>query len=298
MMLFVTSLRSRANATDYANVELLLQGALDSIENQSSGEHVTIVVGNEDPSFELPPNVHFVKVGFPAPTRSTGPHAELSEFVRDKGSKLGIGLIAGRQFAPSHVMIFDSDDFIHRDLVRLVHAHPDAPGWVVEHGWVFSRRRNGYRRQDDFNRTCGTCFVLPYDVYDVPAHLDEHASQDDVVDAFGERLTRIIGAHRDAIFWYTEHGHALRTVPFRAVAYHVDTGENHSGKVLPGAIRPWDARLGRDFAIRSQAPRLRTLLSCYGPRALAQTARARARRARTWVAGLARRTPSGAGGSG
>jgi hypothetical protein len=271
MILFVTSLRHPENAGDYGRIEQLLAQTLRSIAGQTDDDYIVIVVGNQQPSIPLPPKTHFVQVDFAPPVRVNGPHADRGGFIRDKGSKIGIGLIAGRQFAPSSVMIFDADDFVHRDLAAFVNGHPGAPGWVVADGWVYSRARNGYRRQKSFNGTCGTCYVLPYEVYAVPDHLEVTASQDEVVDAFGEVLTNTMGAHRNALSWHRSRGRILEPLPFRAAVYHVDTGENHSGKALPGLIRPWSRRLEQDFAIPSGQPLLATWLSCLSPRAVAQT---------------------------
>jgi hypothetical protein len=146
-------------------------------------------------------------------------------------------------------MIFDADDFIHRDLTRIVMSAPDSPGWVIDRGWIYSRSRNGYRRQDDFNRTCGTSFVIPYEAYEVPEHLDVTASQDELIEAFGDVMPNIIGAHRNAVNWHWARGRVLRSFPLRAAVYHVDTGENHSGKAISGLLKPWNEEFGAAFGI-------------------------------------------------
>ncbi|MDF2993696.1 MAG: glycosyltransferase family 2 protein, partial [Microbacterium sp.] len=247
MLAYVTSLRHPANSADYGRVEDLLQDTLRSLTNQSSDDYVVIVVGNQAPGFELPPRVHFVPVDFAPPVASSGPHADRTGFVLDKGSKIGVGLIAAKQFDPRFVAIFDADDFLHRDLTRFVQEHPSGPGWVVTDGWVYSRARSGYRHQANFNQSCGTSYVIPFEAYGVPQGLDSSATQQEVVDGFGETLFHIMGAHKHAVQWHREAGRELQPLPFRGAVYLVDTGENHSGKALPGLIRPHDHRMTRDF---------------------------------------------------
>jgi hypothetical protein len=271
MLAFVTSLRHPDNATDYARIEALLRETLASITAQSSDEYVVIIVGNRVPSFPLPPRTEFVPVEFAAPAAANGPHADRDGFVRDKGTKIGVGLLAARAHDPSHVMIFDADDFVHRDLARFVGEHPDEPGWVIDKGWVYSRARNGYRRQDAFHRTCGTSYVIPFDAYGVPEHLTVEATQEQVLDGFGEVLPNIMGAHRNAVQWHRDRGRILQPLPFRGAVYHVDTGENHSGKQLPGLLRPWTPGFRQAFAVAAQRRPVPTLWACIGPVAVAQT---------------------------
>lgn len=280
MLAFVTSLRHPRNAADYGRVEELLRLTLASLTAQTSGEYVVLVVGNRAPGFDLGERVRFVPVGFAPPEAAHGPHADRDRFVRDKGSKIGVGLLAARPYAPDHVMIVDADDFVHRDLAAFTARHPGHPGWVVDQGWVYSRARGVYRRQPAFHRTCGTSLVVPFDAYGVPAHLDETATQGEVLAGYGERVDHVLGAHRNAVEWFARHqGRVLEPLPFRGAVYHVDTGENHSGKRLRGLARPLDP----DFAACYGLPPVRrttaTLWSAVGPRAVAETALVLGRRA-------------------
>lgn len=260
MLAFVTSLRHPLNSDDYTRVERLLEETLRSVTSQTSDDYVVIVVGNVRPSFALPPKVHFVPVDFPPPIDTKGPQTGRPAVIWDKGTKLGIGLLKAREFDADWVMIFDADDFVHRKLTEFVHAHPAAPGFVVSEGWMYSAARQEIREVDEFNRTCGTSFLLPYEAYEVPADLGVDATQQQLADGFGERLSRVMGAHRDAIDWYAEHGRELIPVPFRAAIYRVETGENHSGKRMFGRARPMPRSVARDFGLPPRPlPGLRVL---------------------------------------
>ncbi|WP_368498783.1 hypothetical protein [Herbiconiux sp. A18JL235] len=240
------------------------------MSQQDSDDFVILVVGNKRPSFDLPARTHFVPVDFPAPAPPTGAQTAREPFVWDKGTKLGIGMVAARQYDPTHVMIFDADDFVHRSLAGVVRENPDHPGWIVRRGLMYSRSRNAYVQKDNFNRTCGTSFVIPFDAYGVPTDLSIAATQDEVAGAFGERLSAIMGAHREAEAWHRDHGRRLEDFAFPAAVYHVDTGENHSGKSLTGLARPYSRALGRDFGISPSRGRLSTLWAALGPVAVAE----------------------------
>lgn len=268
MLAFVTTLRHPQNSVDYARVEKLLEETLHSVSQQTTSEYVILIVGNKKPDFALPPRTHFVPVSFDPPAPPTGAQTAREPFIWDKGTKFGIGLAAARQFAPTHVMGFDADDFVHRDLAAAVRNDPTSPGWVVRNGWTYSRARNSYVRQHEFNRACGTSFVIPFEAYAVPDDLTVTASQQEVAAAFGERLNEIMGAHRNAEAWHRARGRELKTFPFRAAVYHVDTGENHSGQTLKGLARPLGSRVRREFGIVSSMGRIATLRAAVGPKAI------------------------------
>lgn len=269
MLAFITTLRHPQNSVSYGRVEELLEDTLRSVSQQSSDDYVIIIVGNKRPDFVLPDRTHFVQVDFPPPAPATGAQTAREPFVWDKGTKLGIGLIAAQQYSPTHVMSFDADDFVHRNLAATIHDQPKHPGWVVHEGWMYSRARNSYVPQHQFNRACGTSFIIPFDAYGVPTDLSVSATQQQVAAAFGERMSAIMGAHRNAEAWYRDHGRTLEPFPYPAAVYHVDTGENHSGKTLASGIaRPLNTKIQRDFGIRSSLGRVSTIWAAFGPRAM------------------------------
>ena len=249
MIVFVTSLRHPRNSDSYERVETLLKATLDSVGAQIDQQFEIVIVGNQAPGFALPARTHFVQVDYPPPVKTPGPRTPLQPFVWDKGTKIGIGLIYARRFQPDHVMIFDADDFVSNRIAGFANANKDSPGWVVSEGWMYSGTRKVFRKITNFNKTCGTCFVLPFAAYGVPETLDVNATQQDVAAAYGEKLHRILGAHRDALEWHRTNGRSLQALPFRGAVYHVDTGENHSGKTLEGFARPSTASLRREFGI-------------------------------------------------
>ncbi len=280
MIVFVTSLRHPRNSDDYAHVETLLSETLASIAGQTCDDYAIIVVGNQVPAVPLPPRTTFVQVDFPPPVADAGPQFALGPFVRDKGTKIGVGLLAARELHPDHVMIVDADDYVHRDLARLSADHPDANGWLVQDGWILSRARGVYRPQPRFFGVCGTSHIVAWRAYEVPGDLEVTAAQEQVEEAFGERLGAIIGAHRNARIWLSKHGNRLEPLPFPAAVYQVDTGENHSGKTLRGVGRPIGRALLRDFGVPRTRPLPASWWSAYAPSEVLWTVKERRERRR------------------
>ncbi|MDR7188707.1 hypothetical protein J2Y46_001530 [Microbacterium sp. BE35] len=273
MIAFVTSLRHPQNSADYSKVESLLAETLGSICAQRNDDYIVIVVGNRPPSFKLPNRVQFVSADFPAPAPPSGPQTDRDSFLWDKGTKIGLGLLAARSYRPEYVMIFDADDYVSNRIAGHAQENPGKPGWVIDRGWIYSHATGVYRPQGDFNRACGTCHVVNFTAYDVPEHLDLDASQDEIAAAFGDRLRRILGAHRDARTWLADAGWELEPLPFRGAVYNVDTGENHSGKSLSGFVRPASYRFQREFGIRPAGTPLSRLRVAFGPDAIADASR-------------------------
>ncbi|MFB7894115.1 glycosyltransferase family A protein [Microbacterium sp. NPDC056044] len=273
MLAFVTSLRHPQNSNDYSQVEALLQSTLASISAQTDDDYIVIVVGNRAPSFALPERVEYVQVAFDAPAPPGNPTSR-DDVRRDKGRKLAVGLIAARRHEPDYAMIFDADDYLHRDLVKFTVDNPGKDGWVVSSGWIYSKRRNSYRRLNRFNTWCGSCYIVDYDIFGVPSDIGTDATEEELRSGFGERLDGIIATHRgDA--WYREHGYDLEPLPWPGVVYHVDTGENRSRKSLTGMALSMTPQFAAEFAIPPSHGRLLTWLHARGPVPRWQTFRGR-----------------------
>lgn len=268
MLAFVTTLRHPHNSADYDRVEVLLQDTLTSITRQTCDDYVVIVVGNRRPSFALPARTHFVEVDFAPPSLDGAPQTGKAPGVWDKGTKVGVGLIAARAFDPEYVMQVDADDFVHRDLVSFISSHPGHPGWVLKRGVMYSRARNCYTLQRKLFRICGSSFIVPLHAYEVPEELTVTASQQEIAAAFGDGLEEVLGNHRYSLEWWQERGRALEPLPFTGAAYHVDTGENHSGNELLGPALPYRPHLARDFGINASKGAVSTVWSSVGPAAL------------------------------
>lgn len=255
MIAFITSLRHPDNAVDYGEVERLLQRSLRSVTSQTGGGFVVIVVGNRAPSFRLPPRVHFVQVDFPAPPEPTVREERWEVVIRDKGTKLAVGLLAAHAFSPDFAMMFDADDFVHRGLSEWVARQPrEANGWFVSQGWMYSGARGAAKPIRDLHRVCGTCYIVPWRMYEVPDGIGTDASQEELIAAFGERLRWLMGKHNGSDRWLADHGNPLEELPFDGAVYHVDTGENHSRKTLSEPLPMMPRAVAARFSIRHRHP--------------------------------------------
>ncbi|MRX43687.1 glycosyltransferase family 2 protein [Agromyces kandeliae] len=248
MLAFITSLRHPRNSADYAGVEQLLMDSLRSVLRQEHDAFSVWVVGNRRPE-RLPDPVNWVGVDFPPPSDVRGPITGRDAVLLDKGTKLAVGLLAARATAPDHVMLFDADDMVSNRLASLSAADPGADGWRIVDGWRWSNERRAIRRQAEFHRHCGTAFIVRPELYSLPEGVGPDAGQDELRDAFGERLFRHIGSHRHLSQDLAAAGRPLEPIGFPAALYRVGTGENHSGVSLGGFGRPIGRGVAAEFGV-------------------------------------------------
>ncbi|GAA6527729.1 hypothetical protein [Intrasporangium sp. DVR] len=246
MLALITSLRHPRNSRDYAEVERIFLRSVCSWVRQDDDRFLVVAVGNRTPMVELPTQVTFVEVDFPAPSAHRGPETGIPAVLRDKGTKLAVGLLAAREASPSlsHVMAVDADDFVSRRLAGFVSARSTAPGWTVTHGWRYHRGRRAVREvRGSFHLECGTSHIVRHDLF--PAvDLPVTATQEELYDAFGDRLERWLGSH--------VHLHddlPLAPLPFPGALYQVGTGETHSGTSMGGLGRPVRREIADEFGV-------------------------------------------------
>ena len=240
---FVTSLRHPRNSHDYRVVERQLSTSLASWMRQSSPRFHVVVVGNVEPPLPDDPRVHFIEVGFPPPSEAEGPRTGIAAVLRDKGTKLAIGLRAVRASGAQHVMFVDSDDFVSNRLAEFVSQHPDAAGWTFTDGWRINIERRALRpHRGDFHLQCGSSHIVRTDLLpDVPT--DAH-TQDQLYAALGDRLEHWLGSHM-----HLHDDLDLEPLPFPGALYRVGHTEAHSGNALSGWSRPVTRSIGREFGV-------------------------------------------------
>lgn len=230
MLVFVIPVKHPARSRSYRIVTDLLRRTLQSVEAQTDDHFATVIVCNERPDWgEDTERRRFVEVGFPP----ADPPARSEDWVDwlylDKGCKIAVGIRHGGQFAPTHYMFVDADDFVSNRLAAHVRAHPTAPGWYMPTGLVYSGLFKIAERREKFWSYCGTTHVLRSDLVPVPETLGLNPTKEEVVHGMDDfYLKRILGCHVDFIKYSSERGKELAPLPFIGGVWHADTGENSS----------------------------------------------------------------------
>jgi hypothetical protein len=222
----------------------MLAESVRSWHNQDDNDWAGVVVGNQYPVIDLGERIEFVRVDFDPPAMVAGPRTGLAAVLRDKGTKLAVGLLRARQLGASHVMFVDADDFVSRQIAGFVTHHPHVLGWVITDGWRYNAERAVVRRhRGDFHLQCGSSHIVRTDVFR-PFTASTTASQARLYAGFGAQLERWMGSHM-----HIHDDLPLQPLPFPGALYRVGTAESHSGNSLAGWSRPVSVSMAKEFAI-------------------------------------------------
>jgi len=266
MFTFITAVRHPRTALSYANVEALLKRSLRSVCNQTDPEFTVIVVCNQMPVDRIvDERVRYVVTPeLPLETDNL-----LHRTRVDKGFKLALGLASARDVRPQHVMLFDADDFVHCRIVEHSHRHPDAPGWYIDHGFVYDEKTKLLSPLSGFHEVCGTSHIISYELVE-PIGIVPTSTRQHVLSTLGdEYVSLILGAHPFILEFFGTRGHALAPLPFYGAIYVRGTGENdRRWFTAPGFPRPTSARVRSEFGMdKSQLDEFKAYLRW--PRAIA-----------------------------
>lgn len=220
-LVFVIPVRHHASVADWAGIKGYIAQTLTSVSAQTVPDWECILVANEGADLpELPDKCRARYVDLPLPDLPSRTHQREAyyEAVRaDKGLRIYHGLdgVAG----DSHVMVVDFDDFVSRDLAKLVIDNRAAPGWNIEKGYVWSGGNWCYLHPQ-FHEVCGTSHVIRRDLYGV---LDR-SGQPDMI-AIKRRLGSHIFIHHDL----AAEGQPLEPLPFPGAVYRIGNSQSTSG---------------------------------------------------------------------
>ncbi len=222
LVTFIIPVRHQANASDWGALKARLTQTVASIAGQSNGDWRGVIVANEGADLpDLPPRFSVESVTFP-PNQLHDLHSADREqvydaFRLDKGRRVLKGMLSARD--TRFFMIVDDDDFVSANIVDHVSAHPDANGWKIDKGYLWSEGTRLVLHQNDFANFCGTSLIVRSDLYGLPATFE---------DADEAYIKTMLGSHVRIGKILADSGKALETLPFRGAIYRVGHSGAHS----------------------------------------------------------------------
>ncbi|MFE1748809.1 hypothetical protein [Coleofasciculus sp. H7-2] len=134
-------------------------------------------------------------------------------------------------------MIVDVDDCVSKHLAEFVSQHSQSNGWYVDKGYVYQDgNRFIYYKKYAFNRSCGTCRIVRYNLYDLPEKMED-ANLTSLIHLDYHKLTEI------------KQGVRLKQLPFEGAVYIIGNGENI---YQAGFDTFFGAKVGITLSIRSR----------------------------------------------
>jgi hypothetical protein len=234
MLVFLTCLRHPQNSNNFARVESLFEMSLKSVCAQTDPNFRVIVVANVKPRIGFEdPRVIYHLVDFPPPSPDRHAAINIKAVTRDKGTKLIAGMLVARSFEPSYFGIFDADDVICRRLAGFVNETPSLAGWYVDAGYAINHRTWRVQRKSGLVRYCGSTLIPNAAAFlklgQLDSRLPDDATQDEILRRVSHSvIDEVVGDHRYFVRYFADHGLRMRRVPFRAVGWMLETGENYS----------------------------------------------------------------------
>ena len=115
-----------------------------------------------------------------------------------------------------YLMLLDSDDLVSNRLAEFVLQHDNERGYVVDEGFIYDAQLRRLTPASDFDRVCGSS-VIPY-LGSADCRDPQFAWREYVGDTW----------HADFRTTSANIGRTLDPLPFPAVVYVTNNGENHS----------------------------------------------------------------------
>lgn len=253
MIAFVTTVRHPQNCRSYVRVGQLLDATLRSVCRQTDGNFRVVVVHNEMPVVEFAdPRVSYVRVNFSAPSIERTAQIPFNAFQRDKGTKCIVGVAAAKKLQADHVMWFDADDFLHRDIASFVRDRAAHPGWYSPRGFIHSQGTRVVQPVlDGFHLKNGSTGIVRTDLTGIPNSITTDSSQDEIVNSLGgSHVDRMFGNHGKWQGYLHSLGFDMEPLPFPSAIWEIGTGENHSGNIVSGRqSQPIDDEIVDDFGL-------------------------------------------------
>jgi hypothetical protein len=220
---FGIPLVSRAVAQNWARVVHQLNATIGSIYRQSDADFRIVIAGSDRPELTVPTDhrLEFLDVDQLPPM-----HDEV--FIGDAVRKRRRIAERLRELGGGYLMLTDADDLISRNLVGFVRKDRHPNGYLVARGYMFDASRGVLspfpfvdNDRDRFDQECGTSAIIPFAPDELPSS---------VADSSCRYLRLMAKGHPGVIGLARAEGRPMVDLPFRAVVYVRNTGENVSAR--------------------------------------------------------------------
>ncbi len=243
ILTFIIPLRHQDTVQSWSAIKNHLAITIRSLAAQKSGFWKAVVVANEGSDLpEMPEHVEVVRVDFPAnvlPAQDRRSEAFFDAVRTDKGSRVLHGLVRGR--AAGHVMVVDHDDLVSNRLAGLAASAPQANGWFLNDGYIFSGGPEVYHYENMFHKLCGTSHIIRADLLKIPPRVE---------DAGLAYIKTWLGSHVFIKDDFEKQGTALEPLPFTGAVYRMGHADTTSGS--PTLQTVMDERSRSDPAAREK----------------------------------------------
>ncbi len=228
--LFAIPFLPRSMAADWDQACAALANTLRSVLNQSDSDFSVAICCHDVPSLpaDIRERINVVEATFAPPIERS------RKMFSDGGRKVRqlAGLLA--DMGGGYFFRLDADDLVSRDLVAYARAEADPNGYLVETGYVLDAKTGilapvpGAWKNTPFHQVCGSCAIRNLSASELPGG---------ELYRRGEGLFAGVTQHKNCGVEAAAMGRPLRPIPFPAVVYVLNTGNNISYALLRDLTR-------------------------------------------------------------
>jgi hypothetical protein len=215
---FAVPLKPRRGCNDWEIVQQRLRHTVRSIRGGVDRNYLIVLACHDRPDLDLGEDVQILSAPFAAEPKS-------QQGAQDKARKLrmiGAWLKDRVSAEGAHVMFLDSDDLVHRYLVRFVHRAAVRCCYSIERGYMYDCRTGVLElRSRRFFALCGSSFIGWFHKSELPQSWEDLESP---YARFG--VYPLHRGHQHYPSVAAELGKEVHTIPFPAVTYVVNHGDN------------------------------------------------------------------------
>lgn len=217
MLVFIIPLKSPQVSQDWQLVCKLFARTLRSVCNQTSERFKIIVACHELPKINFShPNVSYKLVDCPIP------NCDFISKDKDKMYKMLVGLQQAQNFNPSHIMFVDADDCVSKYLAEFVEKNRESNGWFANCGYEYREDSKSLLvRNNNFHLRSNTSHIIKNKLLK-----NELLKNNVQIDINNISHGNFILQHIDTFRILQEKGFLLAPLPFKAVVYITNNGEN------------------------------------------------------------------------
>jgi len=210
---FGIPLRSFASSKDWGRVCRLFSATLNAVLNQTSPSFEVIVACHEIPETKIgdDPRVTYLVSQRKAPEN-------VPDQMMDKHYKRRMIAAEVRRRGGGYIMAVDADDLVSRRIVEFVEKNQHPFGYIVGRGYELDLQSKSIRSAPRFDKLCGSSGIFKFASTELPPSAD----------ADSEFLSDSYGNHSKWRETSIELKRPLLDLPFPAVLYVTNSGENHS----------------------------------------------------------------------
>lgn len=223
---FCIPLKSKQTASDWLLVENLFNKTIKSIYNQIADDYKILVACHEKPEIHMKVDsrIEFLLADYEPPKKiDKSIDGKVQEHSRmlDKTEKKDMLASRVKEYGGGYVMFMDADDIVSNRLVAYVQNDNNVFGYIIKRGYEYSYKSSKIKYEFLFHRICGSSLILRLSENDLP-------SDEDIKNRSGMFMKLMWRGH-----YYVEENaknlhRPLKTLPFFAGMYVINTGQNES----------------------------------------------------------------------